>query len=196
MGTGTLGQWGFSAVFAVLALHFGWLAVARRQTFRLRVGRILHLVMALDMVAMMWPAWDRVPVVAQLVVFTGGLVWYVGLGLGARSSDDRHAGAAGLHAVMMAAMVWMVASMGLLGGTAAGHHHGALPRWAALLGVGITAGLVVVGVISLVAATRSRVSTAGAGRTRTGRARVWEAGADAVMGLAMAATCLTMLLAG
>lgn len=103
---------------------------------------------------MVWVAPSAAAVVVQLVVFGTGALWFAMLaGLRATGRVRRRAvGEHGVwqligHAVMMTAMVWMVAVMGMSGAGTSGHEHVGLSTWPALFGVAATAGLVVTAVL-------------------------------------------------
>lgn len=193
------GQGFFTAVFVALAVHSGWAAVrsgwgttAARGSPTHRLGAMLHVIMAVDMAAMMWPWWNRVPVVPQLAVFVAGLAWYALVAirrLGQRPEPDpadRGPWPAVMHGVMMAAMIWMVSVMAASSGPTAEHDHSAMSTGEALLGVVVTSGLVVAGTGTVVTLVEHRAR-------RAGRARVVGLATDSTMCLAMAASCWLML---
>ncbi|WP_243790061.1 DUF5134 domain-containing protein [Saccharopolyspora gloriosae] len=95
-----------------------------------RLSSVSHLVMSLLMIAMTWPWGMSVPATPQVVLFSVATVWFVALtalrvpcahGYGSPRLAHLH------HAVMSAAMVWMVAMMPLLmlgaSDSGGGHHH-------------------------------------------------------------------------
>ncbi|MFD6062461.1 DUF5134 domain-containing protein [Rhodococcus wratislaviensis] len=93
-----------------------------------RIGHGLHVVMCGAMIAMAWPQTVDVPAVPQAVFFAAATVWFLAVaGTGGHPVCDGHEHgrlSCGYHALMMAAMVWMVAVMaGWLPGGAA-HTHG------------------------------------------------------------------------
>ena len=196
MVTGLPTQWGFTLAFLALAVHSGWLLVSSHRAPGPLVGAVLHLLMSVDMAAMNWGWWDRVPVLPQLVAFGAGVLWYAGVALrppwwGGAAGHRRWSSAAGRwsaagHAAMMAAMVWMVAAMAARPADAAGHHHAELGTPMAVLGVGLTAALLVAGASIVVALLEVRRHSAPAGRPV-------RLGAEALMALAMGLACWLML---
>lgn len=194
-----MGQSFFTAVFAALAVHSGWSALhavstgsttSERRAHRL--GSILHVIMAVDMAAMTWSWWERLPVLPQLVVFGAGSAWYALVAirrLGHRSRADpadHGPWSAVMHAVMMAAMIWMIMVMAAASEPTGGHHHSAMSAGEAVLGVGVTSGLIVAGVGTLVTLVEHRAR-------RAGRSRLVGLAAESAMSLAMAASCWLML---
>ncbi|MGT2426214.1 DUF5134 domain-containing protein [Amnibacterium kyonggiense] len=106
-----------SALFGVLSVWYAGRAVGGRDLPD-RISNLLHLLMAGAMTAMPWP-W-AVPALPQVVVFSVGAFWYVGVALFRPAADAQlgvghagHGGAAGLwyHAAMLLAMVWMAVAM-------------------------------------------------------------------------------------
>lgn len=196
MLTEPLGQWSFTVVFALLSLFAAWRAVVDRRRVLPFVGHVLHLVMAVAMVAMAWPWWSAVPVAPQVVVFGSAALWFTGVGvaqvngrlprqtLGGHAPWHQFA-----HAVMMAAMVWMLVVMGAMPTPAgAGHAHGTMGTAAVLTGVAATAGLVVATVVLAVDAAQADSHQ----RARRGGARS-ETVAGAWMSGAMASMCWVMI---
>lgn len=186
-----VGQCVFTGIFLVLAVHSGGTAVAAFGTPARVLGSVLHLIMSVDMAAMVWPWWNRVPVVPQLVVFGFGSLWYAvvaGRHLTRRPPAASPCGTwpAVMHSVMMASMVWMVAVMASSPGAASGHDHAALATPVALLGVGLTAGLLVAGVGTVVTLFETR-------RRRARPGQLLGIAAEAVMSLAMGVACWLML---
>ncbi|MGN6443910.1 DUF5134 domain-containing protein [Amnibacterium sp.] len=116
-----------SVLFALLALWYAGRVVVARDAPD-RVSNLVHLLMSAAMVAMPWP-WAA-PALPQVVVFSAGAFWYVGVALFRPAADAQlgvghgaHGGVAGLwyHAGMLLAMVWMAVAMipSAPGGTAA-----------------------------------------------------------------------------
>jgi|CXWJ01.1.fsa_nt_gi hypothetical protein len=194
MGGGAIAQGGFTLLFAALGLlSLVWLVSDRHRPL-LVVGNLLHLGMAVSMAAMVWVAPSAAAVVVQLVVFGTGALWFAMLaGLRATGRVRRRAvGEHGVwqligHAVMMTAMVWMVAVMGMSGAGTSGHEHVGLSTWPALFGVAATAGLVVTAVLLVVAGVDC-VRSSGVWRRHSG-----DLAGGAAMSLGMAAMCWAML---
>lgn len=196
MLTEPLGQWSFTGVFGLLSLFAAWRAVVDRRRVLPLVGHVLHLVMAVAMVAMAWPWGSAMPVAPQVVVFGAAVVWFTGVGVAqvAGRLPRRMVGGHApwhqfAHAVMMAAMVWMLVVMAAVPSAAdGGHGHASMGTAAVLTGVGATAGLVVATVVLAVdAAQRGPHQLAGRGGTRV------EAIAGAWMSGAMASMCWVMI---
>jgi hypothetical protein len=131
-------QWAVTGTFAVLSAHSLWRLTTARHVF-VAVGYLLHLGMSLDMIAMAWPWWARLPTLPQLaffgvaaVFFAAASGWYAvdalsrgpvrGLAAGGptasgptasgrRPGHHESARAQAAHAVMMLAMSWAVAVM-------------------------------------------------------------------------------------
>lgn len=144
------------------------------------MDRVLHLVMALGMLAMFWPVGTGNWTGICLTVFGAGTIWYAIRAL--RSSGGR-AVRLSTHCLLMMAMVWMsVAATS----HPSGHHH-VVPLWTALAGLPLVAGIIACGVVITADALRSwRMDTAGA--------RV-DHGADAAMCAGMVIVCWPMLFA-
>lgn len=191
-----LGQWLFTLVFGALALHSLGRVVAERRRALLAVGHLLHAVMALVMVAMAHPWWERLPVAAQIVVFAGSAAWFAAMAvlLALDRLTPERLGGHGVghqlvHVLMMLAMVWMVAAMAP---GADGPGHGVLPASSALVGTGMTAALVVATVV-LVVEVAEHLHRPGSGSVRL-RARGADVAAGATMCGGMASMCWLMLL--
>ncbi|MGA4902355.1 DUF5134 domain-containing protein [Streptomyces griseoincarnatus] len=94
-----------------------------------RVDHALHAAMGLLMIAMAWPWGADLPAGPQVVLFSGGAVWFVVVApLRAKGNSQGRAVLGALpHVVMMAAMAWMVWAMDsagtVAGGTGAGGMH-------------------------------------------------------------------------
>lgn len=74
-----------------------------------RFGDVLHAAMCAGMVAMVWPATMSFARLPQLLLFGFAAAWFaVATARGAARGDRWHPG---YHAVMMAAMAWMVFAM-------------------------------------------------------------------------------------
>ncbi|MEV7043547.1 DUF5134 domain-containing protein [Amycolatopsis sp. NPDC051061] len=146
-------RWIFTVAFAAagaFCLYRGFRAGTAVQ----RVSGVLHLALCGGMIAMAWPATMDLAPAPQVLLFGFAAVWFTGLLVsGARGHD-------GYHAVMAAAMVWMVLVMSA----------GASPAPAAVLAVVFAAA----GTVRLGQAARVRAAGPAA---------------DAVMGWGMALLC-------
>ena len=133
-------QWALTAVFVVVAAFY-LDGLARRDVRRAiepAVDDGLHVLMAVGMIAMLWPWGMAVPVIVYVVIFTASALWFVSRALfvsspvlvGARDTAAAgHHGGRGFawyHAGMMASMVFMAVAMSvgmstlpLLSGTSA-----------------------------------------------------------------------------
>lgn len=99
---------------------------ARRAGAVERISAFAHVVMSAGMVAMAWPWGMSLPVAAQVVVFGGAALWFCAMLLGLLPSDCGEGRFAHTHhALMMAAMVWMLVTMPDMpaGSGGGGHHH-------------------------------------------------------------------------
>ena len=105
-----------SVVFGALALWYAGRGITGRDVPD-QVSNLLHLLMATAMTAMPW-VWAP-PALPQVVAFSAGAFWYVGVALfrpGADADLGIGHGAHGArahwyHAGMMLAMVWMAVAM-------------------------------------------------------------------------------------
>ncbi|MBI0294703.1 DUF5134 domain-containing protein [Streptomyces sp. PRKS01-29] len=111
-------RWVLTVLFLVPALSAVWRAVTPGRAgggpgASGRVAHLLHAVMALAMVAMVWPWGMDLPARPQIVLFTLGGVWFAGTALARPAPVSRtHALSGALpHVVMMGAMAWMAAAM-------------------------------------------------------------------------------------
>lgn len=146
----------YTAVFAATALYFSWRGVRARAYAVEFTEHLLHVVMSAVMVAMVWPWWDHLPRVLLLIFFAAATAWFL-LMMVLQAAGIAAAGRHGrlglwyrsLHAVMMAAMVWMIAVM-------PDHHHRGhgLSRAAHTAGSVLVALMLVLGVIELIAFMR------------------------------------------
>jgi len=103
-------QWLCTVAFAAIGAYY----VARllRAPGSERVSNAAHLAMCAAMILMVWPWGMDVPALPQQVVFGLATVWF--LVLAVRATPAGHLGwrvAHGQHAILMAAMVWMLATM-------------------------------------------------------------------------------------
>lgn len=187
-------QWLLTVAFSATML-FSALQLSRTRRPVPLVGDALHLVMSAGMIAMCWPWWGYVPAAPQLILFIFGTTWFLSLLFLQLAQRIQRVAVGGhrawhqaAHAIMMLAMVWMIVAMPAGSDTADhAHHHDALPLWASLSGVAITASLLVFGIVFLVdviGSIRNRATWLG----HTG-----EAAAGAVMSLGMAAMCWPMI---
>ncbi|HVV08007.1 DUF5134 domain-containing protein [Amycolatopsis sp.] len=117
-----------------------------------RVSDVLHLAMCAGMIAMAWPAAMNLARVPQILLFSIAALWFTGLLV----FDVRcHHGklALGYHAVMTAAMAWMVLIMPTaMSGTstaapAAGGEHAGMDMGAGTLTIDAPAHVVVVAIV-------------------------------------------------
>lgn len=112
--------------FVMLLVLFAWSAVwccyelSRRQTGVQRVSNVLHILMAVVMLAMVAPAtWKGmtavVPTWALTVIFAMATVWFL-LRIAAARSDGDRAGVRHFtgHSLMFGAMVWHLAAMAVM----------------------------------------------------------------------------------
>lgn len=122
----------------------------RERAVEHRVGSVLHVVMALAMVAMTW-GWDaELPYALGAAFFAVSALLYAALTVRGRLDAQRHprhpSWAEGLHALMFAAMAWMYVAMPQgSGGTGASHHAAhaaALSGLSALVGTLLLAAMV------------------------------------------------------
>ncbi|QUH02688.1 DUF5134 domain-containing protein [Saccharopolyspora erythraea] len=99
-----------------------------------RISSAAHLLMSALMVAMAWPWGMAIPAAPQIVLFGLAALWFAFLAGNRRRTGDHHGHGSPVlahvhHALMMAAMVWMVATMPLLmtghspDSGHGGHHH-------------------------------------------------------------------------
>lgn len=177
--------WVFTALFSALAIFSLLRVVTDFSRPLLAVGHVFHVAMSADMVAMSWPWWEAVPWRAELIVFVAATGWYVLLTALAAARTRIDLGPHPwwhqlMHAVMMAAMVWMVAAM-----PPGGHHH-ALSPLAVGTGTVLTAALVAFAVPTAVQSYRSMRRGQGCG---TGIDEI----AATAMNLGMAGMCALML---
>ncbi|OJX65511.1 MAG: hypothetical protein BGO95_10640 [Micrococcales bacterium 73-13] len=187
-------QWALTVVFSATGLYAFLRIIVDRNRPLLIVGHALHVLMSAGMVAMCWPWWSLIPTLPQIVLFFAGAAWFAALLLLQLLRRVRRVALGGhgpwheaAHLVMMFAMVWMTVSVG--GSTAAGHanHGSALPLGASLMGIGITAALLVAAAVFLVEfidCLRGR---------RTWLGHTGDVAAGAAMSLGMAAMCWPMI---
>lgn len=185
-------RWIVSAVFVVAGLFCAYRCL-RQGPATSRFGDVLHMVMCAGMVAMAWPATMSFARVPQLVLFGLAAAWFAGTAAWHTGRWHR-----GYHAVMMAAMAWMVFAMptAMTGGGGTVDMEG-MPGMAMPVGGGGSP--TGVGVLALVlAAVFALAGTAFLARVIDGvrsappsvRTAGW--GADGLMGLGMAVMLLAM----
>ncbi|MET8556545.1 DUF5134 domain-containing protein [Streptomyces sp. NPDC004959] len=123
-------RWILTLLFCTLAAHGLWRALAARShSWSARLAHGLHAVMALAMFAMAWSWGMNLPTTPQVVFFSAAAAWFLLVALGlpnATESRGRALVAALPHAVMTAAMAWMVAAMSSgmsMDGMGGGHAH-------------------------------------------------------------------------
>ena len=187
-------QWVLTLTFSATAVYASLRLFTDRKPL-LIVGNVLHLVMSVVMVAMCWPWWSVLPAVPQTLFFSAGMVWFGAIALLQARRRIPRAAVGGhsawhqvAHAVMMAAMVWMILAMPSgTNATAHSHHHGGLESWAATSGVAITAALATAGVIFLVELIRCV-----RGRT-TWLGHTGDVTSGMLMSFGMAAMCWPMI---
>lgn len=209
-------QWVFTGTFLALAVHpvvgvvravVPTAAGRRGDGWPGALHHLLHLVMCLDMAAMVWPWWAQIPIAAQLLAFSAGAVWFAVPALravpqllprrpGAIAWRDGSSPLPGLmNAAMMLAMVWMVAVMApdaAAGGAAAGaavpsasgHQHGSLPPTQIATGLGLSA---------LMIAAALGYATGAVDRGAVAPQRRLHAVANTAMSAGMAAMCWLMV---
>ncbi|NEA38755.1 DUF5134 domain-containing protein [Streptomyces sp. SID11385] len=123
-------RWILTLLFVALAAYGLWRAVtARSHPWTARLAHVLHAVMALAMFAMAWEWGMDLPATPQVLFFSAAAAWFLLIALAlpnAVESRGRALAAALPHAVMTAAMAWMVAAMSSgmsMDGMGGGHAH-------------------------------------------------------------------------
>ena len=101
-------RWIVTIAFTAVGLFCLYRCV-RESTATQRIDDVLHVLMCVAMVAMAWPAAMDVARVPQIVLFGAAALWFAGVLVAGRSGHGRLA--LGYHAVLMAAMAWMVLVM-------------------------------------------------------------------------------------
>lgn len=161
-----------------------------------RVSDVLHVAMCAGMIAMAWPAGMNLARVPQILLFSAAAVWFVGLLVfDVRGHHGRLS--LGYHAVMLAAMAWMVlvmpaamSGMSMVAMPAGGEHAGMsmgggtmtmnAPTHVVVVAIVLTVGFAVAGLFWLTRAIDTARVAAGP------RLPVMGLVAEAVMGLGMA----------
>lgn len=192
-------QWSFSIIFALVALYLLWRVAAERKHPVQAVGHGLHLAMAVVMVAMAWPWWDRLPWLPQLLLFSVATLWFLAMAvLRSRKTISGHdvvghkARHQLVHALMMGSMVWMVAVMAPCETDHShGHHHheSEMSQFASVVGIGVTILLFAAAILAIIDAV-VQMRRSGPGHL----GRVAEHGVMATMLTGMAAMCWLMYL--
>ncbi|WKG01701.1 DUF5134 domain-containing protein [Mycolicibacterium sp. HK-90] len=147
-------RWVVTVFFVLSAAECAYAFTRARDRPGSAVSQLLHLAMAVAMLAMAWPRGAELPTAGPTVFFLAAAVWFLAGAL----RPDRAGGRLvnGYHAAMMTAMAWMYA---LMNGTfltqhpeavvMAGHHmhameHGApQPVWIPVVNGVLTIGFVV-----------------------------------------------------
>ncbi len=118
--TTPVAAWGLTILFVVLGAVSLVAAVLARSWID-RASYIAHVIMCTAMVIMVSSWGMRAPMIVEILVFTALAFGYVALALfrprqPAGPGDGHHASpvVSWYHAVMMAAMVWMAASMSIM----------------------------------------------------------------------------------
>lgn len=197
MFTDPIIQWAFTIVFALLTVDSLIRTIHHMRHVVLAVSHGLHVVMSADMIAMAWPWWDHIPWLPQVLFFGLATVWFLVLWalslkntaitttLGHPPSHQF------MHALMMAAMAWMVAVMvpdDSAGPQAGGHSHHEFSPLYAITGSALTASLLLAGVFTaLTTATTVRRHHYSWGKRAT------EEASTSSMNFGMAGMCLLML---
>ncbi|AWK11973.1 DUF5134 domain-containing protein [Streptomyces spongiicola] len=107
-------RWILTVVFAVPVMYGTWRACAPGTEAGDRVDQAFHVVAGSLMIAMVWPWGTVLPTGPQLIALVAGAAWFLGSAPLRAATGARVAAsyAALPHAVMTAAMAWMVAVMG------------------------------------------------------------------------------------
>jgi hypothetical protein len=126
----TLLRWVFTVLFAATGFWSLLRATSHAQSLPDRVNALLHLAMSAAMIAMTWPWGMVLPTTPQVMVFTLATGWFLLLMVNRRLSsacgDGHKPQWHAHHALMMASMVWMIATMPMAPATSSphgGHHH-------------------------------------------------------------------------
>ncbi|MEZ0367385.1 DUF5134 domain-containing protein [Mycobacterium sp. pUA109] len=103
-------RWIVTALLGVSIVGYLYVLGAERSRWPSAVNHVLHLIMAMAMIVMAWPAGEHLPVVAPMVFFLLAAAWFVVAGArGCGGRPDRVTN--GYYATMMVAMAWMYAVM-------------------------------------------------------------------------------------
>jgi hypothetical protein len=167
-----------------------------------RVSDVLHVLMCAGMIVMAWPAGMDFARVPQLVLFTAAAVWFVGMLVFGVGGHGRWSLAH--HALMMAAMAWMLLVMpaamaGMtMDGMAAGGEHAGHDMGGATMSMNAPGHVVIVAVVFAVVflvagiAWLARAFDTGRGDA-TMRMPTAGLAADGVMSLGMAITAALLV---
>jgi len=98
-------HWALTVLFVVCVGLYARQAIGDHG-WQPRLGWSLHVLMAIAMIAMAWPARMSIPTLVYVLVFTAGALYFVYLGLFGPRIDHSF-----YHAVMMGAMVAMAVVM-------------------------------------------------------------------------------------
>jgi hypothetical protein len=194
-------RWIVTAVFVAAGLFCAYRCF-RQGPVTSRLGDVLHVVMCAGMVTMAWPVTMSFARVPQLVLFGFAAAWFAGTtAWGAAHAGHTGRWQPGYHAVMMAAMAWMVFAMpGAMVASGATMDMEGMPGMSMPVTSGAGGGPAGVVVLALVlAAVFTLAGTAFLARAIDGvrgtppsvRTAGW--GADGLMGLGMAVMLLAMV---
>lgn len=104
-------RWMVTTLFGVGFARYGYLLVAQHRCRTSAVSHLLHLAMSVAMILTAWGLGTKPPTITAMICFLVAGAWFVRLAHRApRASGDRLTNYYD-HAVMMAAMAWMYASM-------------------------------------------------------------------------------------
>ncbi|MGJ6126723.1 DUF5134 domain-containing protein [Mycolicibacterium sp. Y3] len=101
-------RWVVTALFAFAAAECVYTVVTGRFSPTRLVSQLLHVVMAVAMIAMAWPAGLALPTTGPMLFFLVATVWFVIIA----AAQAGHRGVNLYHGAMMLAMAWMYAVMG------------------------------------------------------------------------------------
>ncbi len=126
-------RWVVTALFVISAAECLYTLLIGRRTWTQVVSQGLHVLMAVAMIVMAWPAGAALPTTGPMLVFLAATLWFILIAL----AQAGHRGVNVYHAAMMLAMAWMYAEMsgdlspapseGLDQGASAGAHHASMP---------------------------------------------------------------------
>ncbi|WP_410643321.1 DUF5134 domain-containing protein [Amycolatopsis sp. lyj-346] len=195
-------RWILTAVFAA-AGAFCLYRCVRRGPVTSRIADVLHAVMCAAMAAMAWPATMSVARVPQLVLFGLAAGWFAVVAVRGGAVHDGHEGRwqSGYHAVMMAAMAWMVFAMprAMVGGSGttdvSGHHGGsaAMTSTAGSAPVDVLIVALVLAAVFCLAGIAFLARAIDGARVARPSVRTTGWGADGLMGLGTTLMLLAML---
>jgi hypothetical protein len=104
-------RWIVTVLFGASVVGYAYVLVAHHAQWICTISHLLHLVMAVAMMAMVWPVGMGVATIAPMAFFLAAAVWFSVVACRV-SSDLADRVANGYNAVMMTVMVWMYAVMG------------------------------------------------------------------------------------